>query len=412
RFEGGQRGDVHARRDLHLDHRVRVVAAHVVVLGEERAVRIVEGEHGVERVGEGLDSERRVLGEEEGVVVHHPAVVEHAVALGVEGALGGRVEGDDGDLAAEQLGKGFAIDLGGRVVTVRVVGFLTLGILRVGVVPFGVVGVRVVHVLDGIERLGIVAPRRERSERQEEQGSEEGKEAGHRNAGWTGREKARSGGPAADRQACEDCCGSHHAPDTWHICLYSIPETTAVLEEPEPSSVYLLPPSFSCTAMASPILGLHHVTAISGPAQENVDFYNGRLGLRFVKKTVNFDDPGTYHLYYADGRARPGSFLTFFPWPDSVPGRLGAPQTTALAYAVPEGATDGWMERLAADAYPFGTPAERFGQRVLPLRAPDGLPLELIETPAATEGWADGPVPLDLALGAFHSVTLCVADPE
>ncbi len=164
--------------------------------------------------------------------------------------------------------------------------------------------------------------------------------------------------------------------------------------------------------MASPILGLHHVTAISGPAQENVDFYNGRLGLRFVKKTVNFDDPGTYHLYYADGRARPGSFLTFFPWPDSVPGRLGAPQTTALAYAVPEGATDGWMERLAADAYPFGTPAERFGQRVLPLRAPDGLPLELIETPAATEGWADGPVPLDLALGAFHSVTLCVADPE
>ena len=163
--------------------------------------------------------------------------------------------------------------------------------------------------------------------------------------------------------------------------------------------------------MASPVIGLHHVTAISGPAQANVDFYAGRLGLRFVKKTVNFDDPGTYHLYYADGDAHPGSFLTFFPYEHAHPGRVGEGQATATAYAVPEGAVDWWVDRLAADGLDLGTPAERFGRRVLPFRDPDGLVLELVETPAATEGWADGPVPLHAALGAFFGVTLCVADP-
>ena len=160
------------------------------------------------------------------------------------------------------------------------------------------------------------------------------------------------------------------------------------------------------------VTGLHHVTAFSGPAQQNVDFYNGLLGIRFVKKTVNFDDPGTYHLYYADGEARPGSFLTFFPWSDSMPGRIGQGQATVTAYAVPVGALDGWMERFAAAGHPTGTPSERFGQRVLDLRAPDGLALALIETPEATGGWPGGPVPLDAALGAFHSVTLCTFAPD
>jgi glyoxalase family protein len=163
--------------------------------------------------------------------------------------------------------------------------------------------------------------------------------------------------------------------------------------------------------MASPVTGIHHVTAIGGPAQANVDFYAGRLGLRFVKRTVNFDDPGTYHLYYADGDAHPGSFLTFFPYADAHPGRVGVGQATATAYAVPEGAADWWMDRFAADGFSFGNPAARFGRRILPFRDPDGLVLELVETPGATEGWADGPIPLDAALGAFFGVTLCVADP-
>ena len=163
--------------------------------------------------------------------------------------------------------------------------------------------------------------------------------------------------------------------------------------------------------MPSPVTGLHHVTAISGPAQANVDFYAGRLGLRLVKRTVNFDDPHTYHLYYADGFAHPGSFLTFFPYENANPGRIGAGQATATAYAVPEGAVDWWVDRFAAEGCDFGNPAERFGRRVLPFRDPDGLALEFVETPAATEGWADGPIPLEAAPGAFFAVTLCVADP-
>lgn len=165
--------------------------------------------------------------------------------------------------------------------------------------------------------------------------------------------------------------------------------------------------------MPSPVTGLHHVTAIVGPPQRNVDFYAGRLGLRLVKQTVNFDDPGTYHLYYADGPARPGSFLTFFPWPDGRRGRAGAGQTTATAYAVRPGAIDGWMDRLAeAGADGWSTPTERFGERVLTLHDPDGLAIDLVETDGADGQWAGGGVPEAEALGAFHSVTLASADPD
>src|SRR5690606_40061646 len=109
------------------------------------------------------------------------------------------------------------------------------------------------------------------------------------------------------------------------------------------------------------------------------------LGLRLLKQTVNFDDPGTYHLYYADGFAHPGSFLTFFPYEHANPGRIGEGQAVATAYAVPEGAVDWWMDRFAAEGCDFGNPEERFGRRVLPFRDSDGLALELVETPAATE---------------------------
>ena len=93
------------------------------------------------------------------------------------------------------------------------------------------------------------------------------------------------------------------------------------------------------------IAGLHHVTAIAGTPQRNVDFYAGVLGLRLVKRTVNFDDPGTYHLYYGDAGGRPGSLLTFFPWPHAVPGRAGAGMAVAAALSIPEGALDFWRRR-------------------------------------------------------------------
>ncbi|MEM9755831.1 MAG: ring-cleaving dioxygenase [Pseudomonadota bacterium] len=152
--------------------------------------------------------------------------------------------------------------------------------------------------------------------------------------------------------------------------------------------------------MTHSIPGLHHVTAISGPPQANVDFFTKVLGQRLVKKTVNFDDPGTYHLYYGDTAGSPGTILTFFPFADAGPGRAGPGMASAYAYAVPAGSFDAWMARLAEDAIDFDGPAERFGQRVITLRDPDGAPVELVETGREAETRTDG----------FHSVTLWERD--
>jgi glyoxalase family protein len=143
------------------------------------------------------------------------------------------------------------------------------------------------------------------------------------------------------------------------------------------------------------IPGLHHVTAISGGAQENVDFVTRTLGQKLIKKTVNFDAPDTYHLYYGDAAGRPGSVLTFFPFADAAPGRAGPGMAEAVAYAVPD--LDAAVARLAGTG--FVGPAERFGARVVTLRAPDGLVVELVEA-------ADAP-----DAHAFHSVTLNLRDP-
>jgi glyoxalase family protein len=163
--------------------------------------------------------------------------------------------------------------------------------------------------------------------------------------------------------------------------------------------------------MPSPVTGLHHVTAIAGPAQRHVDFTAGTLGLRLVKQTVNFDDPGTYHLYYADAEARPGSVWTTFPWSSGRAGRVGAGQPTATAYAVPPGAVDRWMEALAEAGYDgFDAPVERFGERVLTVRDPDGLVLEFVEADGVDGQWTASGVGADRAPGAFHSVTLLSGD--
>ncbi len=164
--------------------------------------------------------------------------------------------------------------------------------------------------------------------------------------------------------------------------------------------------------MPSPLLGLHHVTAICGPAQQNVDTYASTLGLRLVKQTVNFDDPGTYHLYYADGDARPGSVLTFFPWANGRRGQVGSGQATATAYAVAPGAVNAWQDARAEAGEDVGDAFERFGETGLRLQDPDGLVIELIETADADGQWTEGLVPATRALGTFHSVTLCSRAPE
>ena len=158
--------------------------------------------------------------------------------------------------------------------------------------------------------------------------------------------------------------------------------------------------------------GIHHVSSITGAAQATVDAYAGRLGLRLVKRTVNFDDPSTYHLYFADRDARPGSALTFFPWPDGRPGKAGAGQARSVAYAVRPGAVDGWLDRLAdAGDSAFDAPTDVLGERVLPVRDPWGLVYHLTEVEGEHGAWTDGRVPEALALGAFHAVTLDSADP-
>ena len=155
------------------------------------------------------------------------------------------------------------------------------------------------------------------------------------------------------------------------------------------------------------LAGLHHVTAIAGDPQQNVDFYAGVLGLRLVKQTVNFDDPQSYHLYYGDGLGSPGTLLTFFAWPSGRRGRAGLGQVTAAALAVGTSSLDFWRERLIKHGVALSEPETRFGETVLGFNDPDGLRLELV--PAADDartGWTDGPVPAEHAIKGVHAVTL------
>ena len=131
-------------------------------------------------------------------------------------------------------------------------------------------------------------------------------------------------------------------------------------------------------AMSTPIVGLHHVTAIASDPQRNLDFYTDVLGLRFVKRTINFDDPGTYHFYFGDDIGKPGTILTFFPWPGAMPGRTGTGQVVATAFSIPSGSHAFWISRLQAKGVPF-TEHRRFDAAVLAFHDPDGMTIELIE---------------------------------
>lgn len=155
-------------------------------------------------------------------------------------------------------------------------------------------------------------------------------------------------------------------------------------------------------------MGIHHITAIAGDPQRNLDFYSGVLGLRLVKLTVNFDDPGTYHLYYGDETGRPGSILTFFPWPGGRPGRVGARQIATIALAIPAPSLGFWIERLLSHAIKYQGPVPRFEEQVLSFSDSDGLLLELVATPEAeaVAPWPDGPVAPEHAIRGIHGATI------
>lgn len=161
--------------------------------------------------------------------------------------------------------------------------------------------------------------------------------------------------------------------------------------------------------MTKQLTGIHHVTAIAGDPQQNLNFYTNVLGLRLVKQTVNYDDPGTYHLYYGDYSGQPGTILTFFPWKGIPQGRPGAGQMTVTAFSVPVGSLPFWIARLDANGVDVEGPAERFQQRVMQLRDPDGMALELVEAQDERAGWGGGPIPGEAAIRGFHSATLAVA---
>lgn len=159
------------------------------------------------------------------------------------------------------------------------------------------------------------------------------------------------------------------------------------------------------------LLGLHHITAIASDPKRNVDFYTRVLGLRFVKKTVNFDDPGTYHLYYGDYAASPGTLLTFFLWHGVPRGRSGPGMSTAIAYSVPADALEFWRERLRKAGVAVTELPIRFGDAALAFADPDGLPLELAGTTESDPRVAapHPEVPAARGIRGFHSVTLASA---
>jgi glyoxalase family protein len=158
--------------------------------------------------------------------------------------------------------------------------------------------------------------------------------------------------------------------------------------------------------------GLHHVTAIAGNHLRNLDFYTRTLGLRLVKRTVNFDDPGTYHFYYGDKTGKPGTILTFFPWEQAGTGRVGVGETQQTAFRVPAHSLGYWTHRFIEKGAAHQALEKRFGESVLPFSDPDGMSLALVGVTDATSdpSWSGSDIPPEHAIRGFHGVTLLLDD--
>jgi glyoxalase family protein len=160
--------------------------------------------------------------------------------------------------------------------------------------------------------------------------------------------------------------------------------------------------------------GIHHITAIATDPQRNLDFYTQLLGLRFAKRTVNFDDPSAYHFYFGDRTGRPGTAITFFAWPGARRGTRGSGQVVAISFAIPQGATGYWRARLEMHRVPAEQLPPRFGAAAMRFMDPDGLMLELIESKQLDDVdlHYDSEVPIEFAIHGFHSPTLEVRHAE
>jgi glyoxalase family protein len=160
------------------------------------------------------------------------------------------------------------------------------------------------------------------------------------------------------------------------------------------------------------IAGIHHVTAICGDPQRNFDFYAGVLGLRLIKKTVNFDDPTAYHLYYGDEVGTPGTILTFFAWPGARRGRVGIGQISTTSFRVPEASLDYWVDHLRGRGVTVERPIRRLDESFIEFVDPDGLHIELVSVADEPAGsgrgrpWGRGPLGVEHAIRRVHGVTL------
>ncbi|WP_432363102.1 ring-cleaving dioxygenase [Sporosarcina sp. UB5] len=158
--------------------------------------------------------------------------------------------------------------------------------------------------------------------------------------------------------------------------------------------------------------GIHHISAIVGHPQENIDFYAGVLGLRLVKQTVNFDDPGTYHLYFGDERGTPGTIITFFPWAGARQGVIGDGQVGVTSYVIPEGALAFWKNRLERFDIPF-TMSQRFEEEILAFDDPHGLHLEIVERAEGEKNsWEFDGITAETAIKGFGGATLLSKQPK
>ncbi len=159
--------------------------------------------------------------------------------------------------------------------------------------------------------------------------------------------------------------------------------------------------------------GIHHITAIASDPARNLDFYTRVLGLRLIKKTVNYDDPESYHFYFSDAKGNPGSVLTFFPHPNGEKGRHGVGKAVEISLTIPESALSFWIDRFHQLKIDYVGPETRFDQKVLIFKDPDGIMLELIadNTIKTDTPWGTDDIPAEHAIQGFHSVTLWVRDP-
>jgi glyoxalase family protein len=163
---------------------------------------------------------------------------------------------------------------------------------------------------------------------------------------------------------------------------------------------------------STPITGIHHITAIASDPQANVDFYAGLLGLRLVKKTVNFDDPSAYHLYYGDETGSPGTIVTFFYWPGVAGrGRVGTGQVTRISFSAAPEALDFWTDRLSRHGIEVAR-VTRFGEETLAFADPDGTPVEIVAVERdERRGWNGANIPPAFALRGLHTAEIAVAAP-